>query len=122
MPGRNWKKRRKICWLYTTDTQYGAAMSVYILHFSTPLKHAQHYVGFTKLEVEERFQHHINGTGARLTQVCNEQGITYQVARVFKGKKYGRKFERMLKNTNHTKRYCPICSGDRCRNYSPKKQ
>jgi predicted GIY-YIG superfamily endonuclease len=92
-------------------------MSVYILHFHTPLKHAQHYVGFTKQEVEKRFQEHCNGTGARITQVCNEQGITYEIARVFKGK--GRKFERQLKRTHKVKPYCPICMGDKYRKYKP---
>jgi predicted GIY-YIG superfamily endonuclease len=96
-------------------------MSVYILHFSTPLKHARHYVGFTKQDVEARLQEHLNSTGARITQVCNEQGISYEVARVFKGEKYNRKFERKLKNTHSTKDYCPICMGDKCRNYLPKK-
>jgi predicted GIY-YIG superfamily endonuclease len=91
-------------------------MSVYILHLQTPLKHAHHYVGFAK-NVDERIAHHRNGTGARFTQVCNELGITYEVARVFKGK--GRNFERKLKNTNNTKRYCPICMGTKCRDYEP---
>ena len=94
--------------------------AVYILHFSRPLKHAAHYVGFTKQNVENRFQEHVNGTGARITQVCNDQGITYVVARMFKGK--GRKFERKLKNTHSVKDYCPICMGDKCRTYQPKEE
>ena len=91
-------------------------MAVYILHFSTPLKHAQHYTGYAK-DVDERFKEHCNGTGARITQVCNEQGITYQIARVFKGK--DRKFERRLKNTHKVKVYCSICMGNKCRKYKP---
>lgn len=93
-------------------------MSVYILHFHTPLKHARHYTGYAK-DVEERFQSHVSGTGARITQVCNEQGITYEIARVFKGKKYNRTFERRLKRTHKVKFYCPICMGEKVRKYKP---
>lgn len=90
-------------------------MVVYILHFHAPLKHARHYVGFSKRDAEARFQDHISGIGARITQVCNEQGITYEVARVFKGK--SRTFERQLKRTHNTKNYCPICMGHKVRKY-----
>lgn len=91
-------------------------MSVYILHFSTPLKHARHYVGYAK-DVDARIECHRSGTGARITQVCNEQGITYQIARVFKGK--GRTFEHKLKRTHKVKVYCPICMNGNHRKYKP---
>lgn len=91
-------------------------MAVYILHFSMKLHHAQHYVGWAS-RVNDRVEHHRNGTGARLTQVLNELGIAYEVARVFKNA--DRSFERKLKNVKNTKFYCPICMGNKARNYQP---
>ncbi|MBI5951871.1 MAG: GIY-YIG nuclease family protein [Chloroflexi bacterium] len=92
-------------------------MSVYILHLDSPLKHARHYVGFAS-KVNRRLEHHRSGSGARFTQVCNENGITYQLARVFE--QADRAFERKLKNCKHTARYCPICAGEKARAYKPK--
>lgn len=79
---------------------------VYIIHLHTPLKHAQHYVGYSD-HLSQRIEHHRNNTGARLLQVCNQQGIGWDVVVVFKGT---RTDERRLKNQKHTARYCPICS------------
>ncbi len=81
-------------------------MSVYLIHLDTPLAHARHYCGFA-IHVEERLAHHRAGTGARMLQVCNERGITYELARVWPGA--DRTFERALKDTHHTARYCPLC-------------
>lgn len=93
-------------------------MSVYILHFSDPVSgHALHYVGFAN-NVEGRFNHHQNGSGARLTQVAAERGIGMTLARTFDGA--DRTFERRLKNTKNTARYCPLCSGPKTRDYHPK--
>lgn len=89
---------------------------VYLIHFDRKLHHAAHYVGYAD-DVAARWQQHLKGTGARLTQVLNQLGIGYKIVRVFYGE--SRKFERKLKNTNHTKHYCPICSG-RTRPYNPK--
>lgn len=92
-------------------------MSVYILHLESPLGHARHYVGWAK-KVESRLKHHKAGTGARFTQVCIERGINFILARVFEDA--DKKFERKLKNTNSTKDYCPICMGEKVREYHPK--
>lgn len=83
------------------------SMSVYILHFDQKYKHARHYVGWAN-DVQARFKHHQDGTGARLCQVLNTAGITYQIARIFEGA--DKSFERKLKNTNNTARYCPLCN------------
>lgn len=84
-------------------------MAVYLLHLATPLAHARHYIGYAaETNVKSRLAHHKNGTGARFTQVCNERGIEYQIARVWKGK--GRDFERLLKRNKHSARLCPICN------------
>lgn len=91
-------------------------MSVYIIHFARPLAHARHYCGWAN-DVPARLAHHHAGTGARLLQVLNELGIGYELARVFDGQ--GRAFERALKDTHHTARYCPLCAGARARDYHP---
>ena len=97
---------------------------VYILHLDTPLAHARHYVGFStnKRTLRERLIHHAKGTAnCRFTQVLHDLGITFTLARVFRGKKYDRNFERKLKNTHDTARYCPICSGQELP-YTPRRK
>lgn len=91
--------------------------TVYLLHFSRPLKHAKHYLGYTKVGMEIRLIEHrdAKGRGARLTQVAIENGISLALARVWKNK--GRKFERQLKNRKNAKRLCPICKGQQEANY-----
>ncbi len=81
-------------------------MSVYILHFDRPYHHAKHYVGYAK-DVEARIERHKAGNGARLIQVITEAGIGFVVARVWKGKT--RTFERKIKDSHNTAKYCPIC-------------
>lgn len=85
-------------------------MSVYLLHFSRPYKHAKHYIGWAK-RLEERIAHHRNGTGARLTQVVASAGIDLLLARTWKDK--GKDFERKLKNCKKASEFCPICSGEK---------
>ena len=84
---------------------------VYLLHFSTPYKHAKHYIGFTK-DLESRIQRHLGGDGARLIEVIVKEGITFVVARTWKSKTRG--FERRLKNLKNTPRFCPICKEVKC--------
>jgi predicted GIY-YIG superfamily endonuclease len=93
-------------------------MTVYLLHFETPLHHARHYIGYAE-HVKRRLEHHRNGTGARLLQVCNERGIAYDLVRTWEGE--GRDFERKLKNCKHAARYCPMCN-TRARQYRPKEK
>jgi len=80
---------------------------VYLLHFSEPIAHAQHYIGWAK-DFENRLDHHCNGTGARLTQVAVERGIEIIVACIWDGK--DKSFERRLKNQKNGRRMCPICN------------
>lgn len=90
-------------------------MAVYILHLDTPLHHAKHYVGFStnRRTLRNRLEHHAHGTAnCRFTQVLHQLGITFTLARLFKGNKYDRNFERKLKNTKAVPRYCPICAGE----------
>lgn len=91
-------------------------MTVYLIHFSRPLCHARHYVGWAE-NVDQRLEHHKNGTGARLLQVLNGLGIEYQIVRTWEGA--DRTFERQLKDTHHTDRYCPACH-EHPRDYHPR--
>src|SRR5260370_16120104 len=55
-----------------------------------------------------RLDQHRKGTGARLTQVVREAGISWVVARTWRG---GRRLERKLKGYHTGGRLCPICQG-----------
>lgn len=89
-------------------------MTVYLLHFERPIAEGhpcQHYLGYTKLtDLDIRIDEHRRGVGSRLTQVAFERGIAFVVARVWRGKRYGRTFERYLKNRREGTRLCPVCS------------
>lgn len=79
---------------------------VYLIHFDTPYRHAQHYIGYSG-DVTARIEEHGRGQGARLMQVIVEAGITFRVAKIWRGK--SRKFERQLKNRKGAGKFCPIC-------------
>lgn len=82
-------------------------MTVYLIHFDSPHRHAAHYLGFTKGPVEDRLDEHRRGQGARLLQVINEAGIGWRLVRTWKG---DRKLERRLKRQRHGPRLCPVCN------------
>lgn len=81
-------------------------MAVYLLHFSKPLKHARHYCGYTKADVETRVADHRAGTGARLCAVAVAAGIELELVRVWPDGT--RTFERSLKDGSLTT-LCPLC-------------
>ena len=80
---------------------------IYLLHFSAPVGHAQHYLGST-VDVEYRLAEHRSGQGARLTQVAVQRGATLLLVRTWHG---GRNRERQFKEGyNHSfTRLCPLC-------------
>lgn len=80
---------------------------IYLLHLSRPLKHARHYIGWSKY-IDQRIEYHRHGSGARMCAVAVEQGIELIEARRWEGK--GRDFERQLKNYKKTRLLCPICN------------
>ncbi len=80
-------------------------MTVYLLHFDRPYKHARHYVGQTR-NVRRRLAEHAAGRGARLTAAVLEAGIGWQVARLWPG---GTARERQLKAQGGHARKCPLC-------------
>lgn len=78
---------------------------IYLLHYDTPLHHAQHYLG--SCDDPQRIQDHGSGTSrARLPQVFCELGVQFVVARTWEG---GRTGERKLKNQKNARVLCPIC-------------
>jgi hypothetical protein len=85
---------------------------VYLLHFDRPIGdlrnprgYASHYTGWT-LDLPVRLADHAQGRGARLMQVVGEQGIGWQLARVWTGT---RARERSLKRSGGAARRCPVC-------------
>ena len=81
---------------------------VYLLHFVTPYRHAKHYLGCAD-DLSARLAEHRKGTGARLTQVVREAGVTWVVARTWRG---GRTLEHKLKGWHSGVKLCPICQGE----------
>ena len=84
---------------------------VYVLHFDTPLHHAQHYIGSTT-NLKERLIRHAKGQGARLTQVLVANGKGWKVGGLFQvevGEE--RAAEREAKKSHNGGRYCSLCGG-----------
>lgn len=81
-------------------------MTVYLIHFDTPYKHARHYLGYAE-DLAERIERHRKGNGSRLMQVIGAAGIAWQLVRVWPG---DRKLERQLKNQKNAPRLCPVCN------------
>ena len=81
---------------------------VYLIHFTKKLHHAGHYLGYTT-DFESRIERHRSGQGARLLQVLNQQGIAWDVVRIWPDGTS--EFESILKkHLKHTPRLCPICN------------
>jgi predicted GIY-YIG superfamily endonuclease len=78
---------------------------VYLLHLSEPYGHARHYTGWTT-DLDARLALHASGQGARLLAVAGAAGITWEVARTWRG---GRDLERSLKRQGGASRRCPLC-------------
>lgn len=95
-------------------------MTVYLLHFDTPYKHARHYIGYCDdSNLEHRIEQHRNGTGARLMQIVALAKITFTVARTWPGQ--NKRFERRLKKCKKPLRFCPICNPSGLQNMVPEK-
>jgi hypothetical protein len=85
---------------------------IYLIHFdraigdlANPRGFASHYTGWT-LDLPARLVDHAQGRGARLMQVVGEQGIGWQLARIWTGT---RARERSLKRSGGAARRCPVC-------------
>lgn len=87
---------------------------IYVLHFSTPLKHAKHYTGCT-LNLRARLTAHACGAGSAITRALHRQGIGFTLGSLFTCCKADmRRLERSLKDHNHGPRFCRLCSGETC--------
>ncbi len=104
------QKVGKLSMFDSTIPAYLLRYRVYLLHFITPYKHAKHYYLGCADDLSHRLDEHRCGTGARLTQVVKEAGISWVVARTWRG---GRRLEKRLKSRKNAPReLCPICRGE----------
>lgn len=93
---------------------------VYLLHLVPAYRHAQHYVGTTRLDrLAERLQEHHDGRGARLLQVAVASGSTFRLVRLWEG---GQARERAIKRVRHVPRRCPVCMSRDGRAFLPVRQ
>ncbi len=81
------------------------AVTVYLLHFAQPYKHARHYLG-SAVNLAARLAEHRSGHGGRLLQVVQEAGIEWEVVRTWQGT---RATEAKFKRARHNVRLCPKC-------------
>lgn len=91
---------------------------IYLLHFAEPIGgnpdpryQAQHYTGWAS-KLEARLSCHLaaNGKGASITEFVVNQGIGWEVTRLWRGT---RDQERALKNGGSARRRCPVCLNQR---------
>lgn len=82
--------------------------TVYLLHFSEPYHHAQHYLGWA-VDVGARVDEHLRGLGSPLVAAAVASGAHVEMVRTWAN--VDRHFERRLKNQGSHKRKCPICKG-----------
>lgn len=83
--------------------------TVYLLHFDSPLYHAQHYLGITS-DLPSRIERHLHSNGSPLIAAALRAGITPTLARTWEG---DRTLERQLKRSHNNRRFCPICSAQK---------
>ena len=80
---------------------------IYIIHFEEPYYHARHYVGYcADGMLQQRLERHRAGQGSRLMLAIEAAGVDWTVALTHPG---DRRFERRLKKSKNTSRFCPIC-------------
>ena len=89
-------------------------MPIYLLHFQKPIGNAanphgqaQHYIGWTRGEVDQRIEEHRLGHAAAITAAATRAGVEMILARTWPG---DRKFERQLKRYKKASQLCPLCS------------
>ena len=83
--------------------------TIYLLHFSKPYMHAQHYLGWSQ-DVEGRLQTHVEGNGNPLVAAASAAGSEITLVRTWTGDRH---FERRLKNKKNARSLCPICKPDK---------
>lgn len=86
--------------------------TIYLLHFSQPYRHAKHYCGWVRWDLDGRLAEHRAGRGARLMEVVHSAGIEWLLAGTWPG---SRAEERRRKRRGGASRWCPICAEERVR-------
>lgn len=86
-----------------------STVDLYLLHFDQPYKHARHYLGITKVGIENRIEQHRKGEGANITRILKRNGITFTVARTWLS--VPRMSENKIKGRGLTI-YCPLCKSN----------
>lgn len=83
-------------------------MTVYLLHFDPPFRHARHYIGFTPEDTAvRRIVEHLRGVGTPLVREAIKAGSQILVPHIWTGAP--REFERWLKARRDTACWCPCC-------------
>lgn len=81
-------------------------VDLYLLHFSRPLAHAQHYLGVAKNGIERRVEEHQRGAGAKITRAAVAAGIELTLVKTWL--QVPRDKERRLKQRT-LRPHCSIC-------------
>lgn len=83
--------------------------SIYLLHFENRLHRRHHYFGITKTSrIEQRLSEHAKGQGAKTTTRLLTINDHFHHVRTISPASY--QLERLIKNSGHYHRHCPICS------------
>ncbi len=88
---------------------------IYLLHFTQPYRHAQHYLGFTE-DLDRRLQQHRSGRGSPLVAAAINAGTHFELAATWTGDR--REERRLHRYKNSGARLCPICRAERQRRVS----
>ena len=86
----------------------------YLMHFTEPLAHAQHYLGVAPTDIDARVRKHVAGTSrAKLPEAVHEKGIGMKQVREWltDTPKQAYILERKLKARKNGRKLCPICTG-----------
>jgi len=98
------------------DTEYTTG-EVYILHFNRPYwTNCRHYVGYTKVGVENRIAKHRDGKGSLLVDYAhNKKDIDFKVGLIIgcESLTQARRIEIQLKREGHLSRHCEICGKEK---------
>lgn len=89
---------------------------VYLLHFERPYvspggRQVRHYLGATRLSIEERMRRHTTERGAALLRAVHKAGIKWEVVRVWtrSARKLAFQLEIRLKKRHRHTHWCPHC-------------
>ena len=85
--------------------KYWITGTIYLLHFESRYKHAQHYLGIAE-DLEARIAAHRSGAGARLLEIVVGAGIEFVVARTWAN---STRTQERAKKGRSLAPLCPLC-------------